>query len=90
MVQCPKSTITRMEEIAISKFKATCLAVLERVRKTGKPVLVTRFGQPVAEIAPPPILVGQKRVLGALQGTVCIQGDIISPASDEQDWEVLR
>jgi hypothetical protein len=33
-----------MEEIAISKFKATCLAVLEKVRKTGKPVLVTRFG----------------------------------------------
>ncbi len=40
------STITTMEEIAISKFKATCLAVLERVRKTGQPVLVTRFGQP--------------------------------------------
>ncbi len=42
-----------MEEIAISKFKATCLAVLERVRKTGKPVLVTRFGEPVAELVPP-------------------------------------
>jgi len=34
-----------MEEIAISKFKATCLAVLENVRKTGKTVLVTRFGE---------------------------------------------
>ena len=33
-----------VEEIAISKFKATCLAVLEKVRKTRKPVLVTRFG----------------------------------------------
>ena len=42
-----------MEEIAISKFKATCLAVLEKVRKTGKPILVTRFGQPVAEVVPP-------------------------------------
>src|SRR6266404_5716433 len=42
-----------MEEIAISKFKATCLAVLERVRKTGRPVLVTRFGEPVAELVPP-------------------------------------
>ena len=42
-----------MEEIAISKFKATCLAVLERVRKTGKPVLVTRFGEPMAELVPP-------------------------------------
>ena len=34
-----------MEEIAISKFKATCLSILERVRKTGKPIRVTRFGQ---------------------------------------------
>ena len=39
-----------MEEIAISKFKATCLAVMERVRRTRQPVLVTRFGEPVAEI----------------------------------------
>ena len=37
-----------MEEMAISRFKATCLAVLERVRKTRKPVRVTRFGVPVA------------------------------------------
>ena len=37
-----------MEEIQISKFKATCLAVLDRVGKTRKPVLVTRFGKPVA------------------------------------------
>lgn len=42
-----------MEEIAISKFKATCLAVLERVRRTNQPIRVTRFGKPVAEIIPP-------------------------------------
>jgi prevent-host-death family protein len=42
-----------MESMAISKFKATCLAVLERVRRTKKPVLITRFGQPVAEVVPP-------------------------------------
>ena len=40
-----------MEKIAISKFKATCLAVLEKVRKTGQPVLVTRFGHAVADYA---------------------------------------
>jgi hypothetical protein len=44
-----------MEEIAISKFKATCLAVLERVRKTGKTFLVTlaqkTIGKPCADEA---------------------------------------
>ena len=43
-----------MEEVAISEFKAKCLAVLERVRKTRKPILVTRFGEPVAQVVPPP------------------------------------
>ena len=79
-----------MEEIAISKFKATCLAVLERVRKTGKPVLVTRFGEPVAEITPPPLREQPRRQLGTLQGTARIVGDIVSPACDEEDWEALR
>ncbi len=77
-----------MEEIAISKFKATCLAVMERVRKTRKPVRVTRFGQPVAEIVPPSSPAGRR--LGSMAGTVHILGDIVAPANDESDWEVLR
>jgi prevent-host-death family protein len=79
-----------MEQIAISKFKATCLAVLERVRKTGKPVLVTRFGEPVAEVGPPSVGNPTRRELGSMRGTARILGDIVSPASDEDDWEVLR
>jgi prevent-host-death family protein len=79
-----------MEEIAISKFKATCLAVLERVRRTRKPVRITRFGKPVAEVVPPSPPARPQNWLGAMKGTGRIVGDIISPASDESDWEVLR
>jgi prevent-host-death family protein len=79
-----------MEEIAISKFKATCLSVLERVRKTKKPVRVTRFGEPVAEIVPPTPPPPPKGWLGAMAGTGRIADDIISPASDGKDWDVLR
>ncbi len=62
-----------MEEIAISKFKAICLAVLEKVRKTGQPILVTRFGHPVAQIIPP---ASAKRAikLGTAVGTATILG----------------
>ena len=42
----------RMKEMAISQFKARCLAVLEQVRKTKRPIRVTRFGKPSAEIVP--------------------------------------
>jgi len=76
--------------MAISKFKATCLAVLKRVRRTRKPLLVTRFGEPVAQVAPPPPAPRPKRWLGDLAGTGRILGDIVAPASNEDDWEVLR
>lgn len=76
-----------MEQIAIAAFKATCLAVLERVRKTRKPILVTRFGKPVAEIIPPTAPPRPSHWLGCMAGTAKITGDIISPASSESDWE---
>ena len=73
-----------MEEIAISKFKATCLAVLEKVKKTGQPILVTRFGHPVAQIIPPAVT-NQTRKLGTLAGTAEILGDIVGPITDISD-----
>jgi antitoxin (DNA-binding transcriptional repressor) of toxin-antitoxin stability system len=78
-----------MEEMAISKFKATCLAVLERVRKTRRPVLVTRFGVPIAEVAPPPTPPRPATWLGSLRASGTITGDIVAPASEERDWETL-
>ena len=79
-----------MEEIAISKFKATCLAVLERVRKTGEPILVTRFGRPVARIEPP-FQANRKQIkLGGGVGTMRILGDIVGPISDISDWEAAQ
>ena len=78
-----------MEEIAISRFKATCLAVMERVRKTRQPVRVTRFGEPVAEIVPPSPPPRPEGWIGCMEGTAEIAGDIVSPISDADDWEVL-
>ncbi len=79
-----------MEEIAISKFKATCLAVLEGVRTSGVPVLVTRHGHPVAEIVPPRARREARRKLGRMAGTGRILGDLVEPAFAESDWDALR
>ena len=79
-----------MEQIDISKFKVTRLAVIEKVRKTRRPVLVTRLGEPVAEVIPlsrPPRPV---RWIGSLAHTGRIRGDIVAPASDERAWSVFR
>ncbi len=79
-----------MEKIAVSKFKATCLSVVERVRKTRKPVLITRFGRPVAQLIPPEPDPPRANWLGCMAGTGKITGDIVSPASDSGDWSVLK
>jgi prevent-host-death family protein len=78
-----------IEEIAISKFKATCLSVMERVRKTRQPVLVTRFGEPVAEIVPPSLPPRPEGWLGCMADTAEIVGDLVSPAGDPEDWEAV-
>jgi prevent-host-death family protein len=79
-----------MQEIAISKFKATCLAVLERVKKTGEPVIVTRFGQPIARIEPLGLQPPKRIKLGGGVGTMRILGDIVGPISDSSDWEAAQ
>ena len=78
-----------MKEIAISEFKAKCLALLERVRQTKKPIRVTRF-EPVAEIAPPPPEAGQMSWIGSMENNMDILGDIMSPIIDEKDIQALR
>ena len=82
-------TFRAMEEMQISKFKATCLAVLDRVGKTRKPVLVTRFGKPVAQVLPPPSSPAGDW-LGAMKDHGEIRGDLVAPVTDLPEWEVLK
>jgi prevent-host-death family protein len=77
-----------VEEIAVSKFKATCLDVLRKVQSTGIPILITRRGEPVAQLMAPPTPPRSDSWLGSGRDTVEILGDIVSPCSLE-DWEVL-
>lgn len=68
-----------MKQLAISKFKATCLSVVAEVQRTGKPVLLTRFGKPLAEV----VAVKPKRAdswLGSMKEEgMEIIGDIVGP-----------
>ena len=75
-----------MREIAISKFKATCLAELENVRRTGRPLRVTKFGKPIAEIIPPAGK-SKKRILGGMAGTIEFLGDLSKPIGAFDNWQ---
>jgi prevent-host-death family protein len=78
-----------VKEIAISEFKAKCLALLDQVQKTKKPIRVTRFGKPVAEVVPPSAETPTDW-LGSMKDEIEILGDIVSPANEANDWEALR
>jgi prevent-host-death family protein len=79
-----------MQEIAISEFKAKCLALLDQVSKTKRPIRVTRFGKAIAEVVPPSAVRGRAAWIGSMKDSVEIVGDIISPANEESEWEALR
>jgi len=79
-----------MKEIAISEFKAKCLAILDEVSKTKKPIRIVRRGKAVADVVPAAVRDDEKNWLGFMKGTAEITGDIVSPATDPEEWEVLR
>ena len=79
-----------METVNISTFKATCLARLDKVKRTGQPLLVTRKGDPIAEIRPPSPTKHRGSWLGTLAGTGRILGDVVSPAMSATEWDALR
>ena len=74
-----------METLSVSKFKATCLSVLEDVKKQKKRVLITKRGEPIAEIVP----VSDKGKDIPLKDTVTFLGDIVSPVADDE-WELVK
>lgn len=84
------SILIHMETISISKFKATCLARLDRVKRTRQPLLITRKGEPIAEVQPPSADRTSKGWLGSLRSTGRIKGDIVAPAAAGDEWEALR
>ncbi len=66
--------------IPAGKFKATCLALLDEVARTGRPLVVTKHGRPVAQLVavdglePPSLL-----------GSVLEEGDLLTPFDDDGD-----
>ena len=79
----------KTETVTISKFKATCLGLLKQVKKKSEPILVTLKGEPVAMVVPPPPAEKSGQWMGTFRNSGKIVGDIIAPAAEESEWEVL-
>ena len=85
-----KTDLNQIDVITISQFKATCLAVLDNVKRTGRPILVTRHGKPIAIIDPPPPPKKQASWLGSFKTKGKISGDILAPVVPVDAWHVMN
>jgi prevent-host-death family protein len=75
-----------MKSIGAAEFKATCLDVLDTVAETGRTVIVTKRGKPVARIMP--VVNRPDQIVGALKGAIEIRGDVVSPI--RASWDALK
>jgi prevent-host-death family protein len=77
-----------MSQMGAADFKAHCLQVMEKVRRTRQEVVITKRGVPVAKLVPadPP----KKFVLGALAGKFTSVGDIVSSPLSDQEWKAIE
>ncbi|MEO8441208.1 MAG: type II toxin-antitoxin system Phd/YefM family antitoxin [Betaproteobacteria bacterium] len=77
-----------MITIQASEFKAKCLALMDEVARTGRTIVVTKNGKPVAELRPHRAP-RAKSLIGLHKGQIGIRGDIISPLGVRL-WESMK
>ena len=69
--------------ITATEFKAKCLKLMDKVQKTHHPILITKRGEVVAQLAPPPPTTEKPWL--ALRGKAKIKGDIVGPAMTDKE-----
>lgn len=72
--------------LAVSEFKARCLAVLDEVARTGEGVTLLKRGKPLARVLPA-ASVDHDHPQRRLAGTIEILGDVVAPALPVDAWE---
>lgn len=72
--------------VPAGEFKAKCLKMIDEVAEKRKPLVITKFGKPVAQVIPMPAK--QRDIVGSMKGSGVILGDIISPIDVE--WDAMK
>jgi prevent-host-death family protein len=73
-------------EVPAGEFKARCLQLMEQVRTSRRPIVITKRGKPVARLVPMEEEIPS--IFGRMRGTVTIHGDIVEPTGEE--WNAQK
>lgn len=74
-----------MRTIPAGQFKARCLRLMDEVRSTREPILITKKGRPVAKLVPAESQ--PEDIFGCLKDEIKIVGDIESPIVPWEEWD---
>ncbi|MBI3512923.1 MAG: type II toxin-antitoxin system Phd/YefM family antitoxin [Proteobacteria bacterium] len=73
MAKKPQKT----RSVTFGDFKANCSALAEEVARTGRTIVITKRGKPVAQLCP--VRPKPRTLFGAMKGRIEILGDIVGP-----------
>ena len=75
-----------MAIVPATKFKATCLELMDRVAEKRETYVITKRGKPVAKLVPadPP---SRKSVFGCMADQTEFVGDLDQPAWSAEEWK---
>ena len=77
-----------MKTMAISKFKAYALKILDQVAKTQESIVITKRGKPLAEVVP--FRKSDKNPVPCkLADTLVFEKDIVSPLGEDM-WDACK
>jgi len=74
-------------EVSASELKNAWHQWLQRVAEGGQSIIVTRYGKPIARLSPAGAEEQERRLFGALAGSVTRSEDLVSPTDERWDAE---
>ena len=73
-------------QMTATEFKAKCLKVLDEVNQSGEPLEISKRGNVIAVLVPPP----RKQPWKTLRGKGRMTGDPFAPVVAEEEIEALK
>ena len=73
-----------MKTIPAGTFKTHCLTIMDEVKAKRETVVITKHGEPVAQLVP--VNTGRDEIFGFFSGRGSITGDVVSPVLSPEEW----
>lgn len=71
------------EKMKAGQFKAECLKMMDKVKRTRRKIIITKRNVPIAQLCP--LEKNVSKAFGKMKGSIHFIGDIIAPIDEVWD-----